>query len=373
VRRRLREEKGGTSILNVILNFAGLAPGVGAYFDAVNAISYARKDEWLLAALSLISAIPAIGDTVGTGGKLALWVTKTFPKVGTTATKHGPKIIKAIKLLKVILEENKGLIDALLKRAEENEKMKMYIPKIREAIAALRGEGGTLPANIQSILQGSNESFKRAPAIAKNGNLLTGTFGTNRKHPVSQAGLSEGMLYHVSRGISLEDPVWRPGTQEFFDLFREAKVLYREGGYSPTESERDILESDIGEWGLYEGKRVPLDFPMWDDNETNEGTEYDFLPEAKYKGREVTLGAKGAKRSGGRAHVYVRDPDSGKVKRISFGSGAPDAMGDSESHRKRRKSFGNRHRCSQNKNRLSASYWACRATKMFGRNIPGWW
>jgi hypothetical protein len=373
VRRRLREEKGGTSILNVMLDIAGLIPGVGEYFDAVNAMLYARKGEWLLAALSLVSVIPAIGDAVGKGGKLALWATKTFPKAAATATKYGPKIIEAIKLLKVTLEENKELIDALLKRAEKNEEMKKHIPKIREAITALRGEGGTLPANIQSILQGSNESFKRAPATAKNGNLLTGTSGINRKHPVSQMGLSEGMLYHVSRGISLEDPVWRPGTQEFFDLFREAKVLYREGGYSPTESERDILESDIGEWGLYEGKRVPLDFPMWDDAEMNEGAEYDFLPEAKYKGREVTLGAKGAKRSGGRAHVYVRDPDSGKVKRISFGSGAPDAMGDSESHRKRRKSFGNRHRCSQNKNRLSASYWACRATKMFGRNIPGWW
>lgn len=552
VRRRLREEKGGTSILNVMLDIAGLIPGVGEYFDAVNAMLYARKGEWLLAALSLVSVIPAIGDAVGKGGKLALWATKTFPKAAATATKYGPKVIEAIKLLMMALEENKELIDALLKRAEKNEEMKKYIPKIREAIAALRGEGGTLPANIRSILQGSNESFKRAPATAKNGNLLTGASGTNRKHPVSQMGLSEGMLYHVSRGISLEDPVWRPGTQEFFDLFREAKALYREGGYSPTESERDILESDIGEWGLYEGKRVPLDFPMWDDaemnegadkrpytdgpgiilsrlggfsavkqtndsaperfgvwafiapyfepflvastnaqgvvsqdidatpsryramkmakgkepslklrksrytgllytrigdvpgavevdrgngwylvdadslrkyvfgklrpadfdwqsknlgfritrpeamirlskdryevfvprnkgkftgnfNETNEGAEYDFLPEAKYKGREVTLGAKGAKRSGGRAHVYVRDPDSGKVKRISFGSGAPDAMGDSESHRKRRKSFGNRHRCSQNKNKLSASYWACRATKMFGRNIPGWW
>jgi len=551
-RRRRREERSHPTVINFMLDIAGLIPGVGEYFDVINAILYARKGEWLLAALSLVSAIPAIGDLVGKGGKLAIWATRAFPKAAGSAAKHGPKVIDAIKLLKVMLDENRDLVDALLTRAESNEELKGHVPKIREALDTFCGGSPSLASNIQSMLPGNNESFKRASAAAKNGNLLTGTSGTNRKHPVSQAGLSEGMLYHVSRGISLEDPVWRPGTQEFFDLFREAKALYREGGYSPTESERDILESDIGEWGLYEGKRVPLDFPMWDDNEmnegadkrpytngpgiilsrlggfsavkqtndsaperfgvwafiapyfepflvastndqgvvsqdidatpsryramkmakgkepslklrksrytgllytrigdvpgavevdrgngwylvdadslrkyvfgrlrptdfdwqsknlgfritrpeamipmskdryevfvprnkgkftgnfneTNEGTEYDFLPEAKYKGREVTLGAKGAKRSGGRAHVYVRDPDSGKVKRISFGSGAPDAMGDSESHRKRRKSFGNRHRCSQNKNRLSASYWACRATKMFGRNIPGWW
>lgn len=547
-RRRLREEKGGTSVLNVMLDIAGLIPGVGEYFDAINALLYAKKGEWLLAALSLISAIPAIGDIVGKGGKLAVWATKTFPKAAGTTVKYGPKIVEAIKLLKIALDENKELIESILKRAEKNEEMKKHIPKIREAIASLRGDTSTLPANLRSVLQGSNENFMRITNKSKNGNILTSASGTTRKHPVSQVGLSEGLLYHVSRGISLEDPVWRPGTPEFFDLFREAKALYREGGYIPTESEQDILESDIGEWALYEGMRVPLDFPMWDDNEMNEGAdkkpytsgpgiilsrlggfsavkqtndsaperfgvwafiapyfepflvastndagvvdpdgtsryramkrakgkepslklrksryvgllytrisdvpgamevdrgngwylvdadslrkyvfgrlrpdefdwqsknignmkrpeamartskdhyevfiprnkgkfignfnkmnegaENNFLPEAKYKGREVTLGAKGAKRSGGRAHVYVRDPDTGKVKRISFGSGAPDAMGDSESHRKRRKSFGNRHRCSQNKNKLSASYWACRATKMFGRNIPGWW
>ena len=372
-RRRLREEKGGTSVLNVMLDIAGLIPGVGEYFDAINALLYAKKGEWLLAALSLISAIPTIGDIVGKGGKLAVWATKTFPKAAGTTVKYGPKIVEAIKLLKIALDENKELIESILKRAEKNEEMKKHIPKIREAIASLRGDTSTLPANLRSVLQGSNENFMRITNKPKNGNILTSASGTTRKHPVSQVGLSEGLLYHVSRGISLEDPVWRPGTPEFFDLFREAKTLYREGGYIPTESEQDILESDIGEWALYEGMRVPLDFPMWDDNEMNEGAENNFLPEAKYKGREVTLGAKGAKRSGGRAHVYVRDPDTGKVKRISFGSGAPDAMGDSESHRKRRKSFGNRHRCSQNKNKLSASYWACRATKMFGRNIPGWW
>ena len=69
----------------------------------------------------------------------------------------------------------------------------------------------------------------------------------------------------------------------------------------------------------------------------NEGLE-----EAKYKGREVKLGAKGAKRAGGgKAYVYVRDPKTKKIKKVTFGSSLPDAMGDSDEHKKRRKSFVN--------------------------------
>jgi hypothetical protein len=176
--------------------------------------------------------------------------------------------------------------------------------------------------------------------------------------------ISEGMRYHVENGVGLEDNVYRPGTPEFFDLFNEAREHWRNGNYEATVTEAELLESDIGLWAKFEGRMVPLDFPMWDEGTVNE---------AKYKGREVTLGAKGAKRSGGRAHVYVRDPKSGKVKKISFGSGMPDAMGDSEAHRKRRKSFASRHGCADKKDKMAAGYWACRATKMFGRNIPGWW
>jgi hypothetical protein len=69
----------------------------------------------------------------------------------------------------------------------------------------------------------------------------------------------------------------------------------------------------------------------------------------------------------------VRNPKTGKVKKVSFGSSMPDAMGDSEAARKRRKSFGDRHNCADKKDKTQAGYWSCRATKFFGRDIPGWW
>jgi hypothetical protein len=170
--------------------------------------------------------------------------------------------------------------------------------------------------------------------------------------------LSEGAEWHLREGVAFDSPVYRPGTEQYFRLMREARSLYSAGAYKPkTEREAEMLESDLGEWALYEDRLVPLDFP---------------LQEAKYKGKSVELG-KPKRGSGGKAYVYVRDPKTGNVKKVSFGSSMPDAMGDSEAARKRRKSFGERHNCADKKDRTKPGYWACRATKFFGRDIPGWW
>jgi hypothetical protein len=175
--------------------------------------------------------------------------------------------------------------------------------------------------------------------------------------------LSDGIDWHLRECVSFDRPVYRSGTDKYFALMREARDLYLSGLYTPqSDFEKDLLESDLGEWADYRGANVPLDFPMKDDG----------LTEAQYKGREVELG-KPKRGSGGKAYVYVRDPKSGNVKKVSFGSSMPDAMGDSDAARKRRKSFGDRHDCANKKDRTKAGYWSCRATKFFGRNIPGWW
>lgn len=175
--------------------------------------------------------------------------------------------------------------------------------------------------------------------------------------------LSEGLQWHIDEGVSFDRPVYRVGTEKYFALMREARALYVSGEYEPqNDFERDLLESDLGETALYEGVEVPLDLPMRDED----------LTEAKYKGKEVELG-KPKRGAGGKSYVYVRDPKSGNVRKVSFGSSMPDAMGDSEAARKRRKSFGDRHDCANKKDRTKAGYWSCRATKFFGRDIPGWW
>lgn len=170
--------------------------------------------------------------------------------------------------------------------------------------------------------------------------------------------VSEGMQYHLDHGVGVDKNIYRPGSEKFFELFQETRRLIKVGRYSPNATERELLETDIGEWGIYEGERVPLDWPM--------------LYEAEYKGRKVELN-KPKRGAGGRAYVYVRNPKTGKIIKVNFGSSMPDAMGDSEKDKKRRKSFGDRHNCADKKDKTKPGYWSCRATKFFGRNIPGWW
>ena len=186
------------------------------------------------------------------------------------------------------------------------------------------------------------------------------------KNHKNEPAMSEALLYHSAQGKGIDENIFRPGSDAFFGLLNEARQLFREGKYNLSEAEAEILlGSDLGEFAMHEGKRVPLDFPMMYEND---------LDEAEYKGRKVKLGAKGAqKAAGGKSYVYVRNPKNGKVKKVTFGSSMADAMGDSKEHRKRRKSFGDRHQCSKKENKLAPGYWACRATKMFGRNISGWW
>ena len=178
--------------------------------------------------------------------------------------------------------------------------------------------------------------------------------------------MSENLYYHKSQNKGVDKNIFRPGSKEFFSLFKEARSLYQQGLYNISECEKYYIEDlDIGEFGTYEGRRVPLDFPI------EEG--YEHLVEAEYKGKKVELNKpKKIKGGGGRAYVYVRN-DKGNVIKVKFGSSMPDAMGDSPAAKKRRKSFGDRHRCSDKKDKTKAGYWSCRATKFFGRNVSGWW
>ena len=165
--------------------------------------------------------------------------------------------------------------------------------------------------------------------------------------------------------------IFRPGSTSFFALFRKARELYNEGVYFPKSiNEFEILEDlDIGEFGIYENQLVPLDYPIECGNE-------EHLSEAEYKGKKVKLNKpiKGSPK----AYVYVNSGKKNKdgtikVKKVSFGSSMPDAMGDSEKHKKRRKSFGDRHNCADKDDKTAPGYWSCRLTKFFGRDITGWW
>ena len=88
------------------------------------------------------------------------------------------------------------------------------------------------------------------------------------------AGANEGvaaeqLLYHLDAGVGVDMNIFRPGSTAFFRLFREARKLYSEGRYEPKNiNELELLEdSDIGRFAFYEGKLVPLDYPVLEGDE----------------------------------------------------------------------------------------------------------
>lgn len=180
--------------------------------------------------------------------------------------------------------------------------------------------------------------------------------------------LSEGLKYHMNNNKPLTEHVYRAGSENYFNLWAEARSLYSRQILEITnEDDLEILtETDLGHYGIFEGKKVPLDFIM-------ELTEEE-INEAKFKGKDVALNK--PKRGGSKAYyVYVKDPKTKKVKKVSFGSGGLKAK---INNPEARKAFAARHKCSTKKDKTKAGYWSCRLpryAKLLGlkSNFTGFW
>jgi hypothetical protein len=237
------------------------------------------------------------------------------------------------------------------------------------------------------------------------------------------------LQYHLENKISLHEHVYRYSSDSFIQLFKEAREALKNEEIELEEEDRNLLETtDIGEYGDYNGMRVPLDLPMIspsynplfeigciidemieDENTIDEATtisdminfEYiqelvesiggtldidkfkkavelhnesfdhngfellkasvDYIQESDYKGKKVQLNR--PKRGGSKKfYVYVKNPKTGNVKKVSFGD-----TGLSVKFKKpgARASFAARHKCSTKKDRTKAGYWSC--------NLPRYW
>ena len=180
--------------------------------------------------------------------------------------------------------------------------------------------------------------------------------------------LSEGLNYHLDNNIPLYENIYQYGSEKYFTLLNEARKLYTRGMLDLNEDDEDLIRTNIGAFGIYEGKRVPLDFPMLDED----------LDEAKKKKdtKKKPIGKPMRDSSGGSAYkVYVKDPKTGNIKTVRFGSGGLKAK---INNPKARAAFAKRHKCSQKKDRTKASYWSCRLpryAKLLGlkSSFSGFW
>ena len=175
--------------------------------------------------------------------------------------------------------------------------------------------------------------------------------------------LSEGLRYCLENEKPLTEHVYRAGSEAYFNLWAEARALYSRNLINVTGADKEILtETDLGHFGMYENKKVPLD----------------FIFEAEYRGREVELNK--PKRGGSKKFfVYVRDPKSKKIKRVEFGAkGGGQQLSVKMDDPERRSAFSKRHNCPEKNDKTKASYWSCRLPRYWkslggSRNYGGFW
>ncbi len=167
---------------------------------------------------------------------------------------------------------------------------------------------------------------------------------------------SKELKHHLDKNIPLHESEFRYGSPKHIQLLKEVKELYNKGLISLNETDEFIINEfnpnpvkikGIGE--VYLGL-------IQEDYESDE----ELLSEAVYQGRKVQLGKRMRGKLSGKKkfYVFVRNPKTGKVKKITFGQKGVKIK---KNNPERRRSFRARHKCSQQKDRLSAAYWSCRA------------
>jgi len=177
--------------------------------------------------------------------------------------------------------------------------------------------------------------------------------------------LSEGLQYHIDKKIPIFETVYRIGSDKHLALIKEARKMYSRNIIDLCEEDEALIGTHLGEFALYEGESIPLDLPMLNEEE---------IEEAEFKGKDVPLNK--PKRGGSKAYyVYVRDPKTKKIKKVSFGSGGLRAK---IKNKEARNAFAARHNCKNKKDRTKAGYWSCNLPRYasalgLGANMNTFW
>jgi len=247
--------------------------------------------------------------------------------------------------------------------------------------------------------------------------------------------MTENMQYHVDNKLPLTENTFRYGSKAFLNLWAEARYLYSRNAIHVNDLDKEILtETNLGEYAIFEGIKVPLDLPMIEESEVGGKEDVEFttsvfmLPyiellkaiERDYgvgdayfeieqaifdknidqipsilrryeldkeyshltrvneadKKKQPALGK--PKRGGSKKfYVYVRDPKSKRIKKVSFGM-AGGGLRAKLNNPKARQAFAKRHDCANKKDKTKASYWSCRLPRYakalgFTTTFSGYW
>ncbi len=251
--------------------------------------------------------------------------------------------------------------------------------------------------------------------------------------------VSDGLKYHLDNKIPLGECAFRYGSEKYIHLLREIKSLYSGNLISLNENDEFIVNDETPRIAMVDGEELLLNTIYEDVDDASVINELDdvvanlptftqlaaigapmlaliirdilkgekksakeklekglkdkdggeevteslmndlatLLKEAEYKGRDVKLNK--PKRGGSKKfYVYVMNPETKKVKKVSFGakSGGGD-LAVKLKDPKARKAFADRHNCEEKNDKTKAGYWSCRLpryAKSLGLSGGGtWW
>ena len=192
--------------------------------------------------------------------------------------------------------------------------------------------------------------------------------------PMELAGgcsVSDELGYHLDNNTPLGESIFRYGSEKFIKLVNEVKKLYSKGLIKLNENDAFIVKDLTNEYVKIGGDKFKMDF-IFESEDVSES-----LTEAEYQGKKVELGK--PKRGGSKKfYVYVKNPKTGKVKKVSFGAKSGGGnLAVKLRDPKARKAFADRHNCEQKNDKTKPGYWACRLpryAKLLGLSGGGrWW
>ena len=168
----LNEEWSTSDIGHTILDIGGLAGDaalvaglpIGTVIDTANAVWYATEKNFLLAGLSLVSALPVIGDVIGKGGKVGMWLAKTAKGSGKIAPKAATAVLTAKNTLAKHWPKAKALLDA----AKDHPLLGKYIPQMTDALSTWMADKSPKGA---ALIQTAGELLDLEPSTAGKLNL----------------------------------------------------------------------------------------------------------------------------------------------------------------------------------------------------------
>jgi len=181
--------------------------------------------------------------------------------------------------------------------------------------------------------------------------------------------ISENLKYHIDNNLPVLENVFRPHSEAFYNLIKEARELFDGGKIGVCNLDQELFETtDLGYFGVYEGQTVPLDLPIENIEEINEDKKKKHPPLNK------PMRSSGPKKY----KVYVRNPKTGNIKQVNFGD-VKGGLTTKINNPAARKSFIARHNCRREWNpsdKLSAGYWSChlpRYKNIYSGSYSGYW